>query len=627
MDGLTHDGRRTRGYLPIASYGLIGDCRSAALVGADGSIDWLCLPRFDDPSIFGRILDARRGGYWQVVPEGPYRVVQRYRDRSNILETIFSSDSGRVVVTDFMPTSEATIRHHARPHRDPRVVRILECVSGRMTMRQTIRPEPGYGAENVEFQAMAHRYHGDTASMHICVEATTTLNGPTARWRMGAGDAIALGLRSDERRRGGSDRSTWTVESARSLLRTTQEFWWRWIDRMRYDGPFQEPVTRSALALKLMTYAPTGAIVAAPTTSLPELVGGARNWDYRFTWLRDASFTLYAFFQIGMTDEAHDFFRWLMRIGLGRRGGDVANLYTLDGETRADEHELTHLSGYRGSRPVRVGNAAIHQLQLDVYGELLDSAYLYARFGGTITRPLWRELHAVVELAIDRWQLPDASIWESRGEPRRHTYSTLMCWVAVDRGLRLATRFGLRHDRQRWMRARRQIHRAVTTRGWSDEVQSFTQSLDGTELDAAVLRISQVRFLRDGDPRIMSTIDTIRRRLGDGVLLRRYDTEAAGGDGLAGGEGGFLLCSFWLVDALAHSGDLESAQRWFEKLLSFASPLGLYAEESDLQSADLLGNFPQAFTHLALIGAAVNMERARHRELGIHGLRRYHRSH
>ncbi|MBJ7608881.1 MAG: glycoside hydrolase family 15 protein [Candidatus Dormibacteraeota bacterium] len=613
--------QRSDGYLPIAAYGLIGDCRSAALVSADGSVDWLCLPRFDDPSLFGRILDARRGGHWQICPVEDFRVVQRYRDRSNILETIFSTAGGTAVITDFMPIDDAGVSDHARPHPDPRVVRIVECLTGTVTVRHQFKPAPDYAMAKSRIVADGRRLHGDTEVLHICLQSTVALTAATSRWRMRAGDAIALGLRSDHPGSCHNTSKQWTVDRSRELARSTQEYWWQWIDGCTYQGPFQVPVVRSALCLKLMTYAPTGAIIAAPTTSLPEQVGGPRNWDYRFTWLRDASFTLYAFFQVGMVDEANAFFAWLMRIGLGPRGHDVANLYTLDGEARADEHELDSLTGYRNSSPVRTGNAAIHQLQLDVYGELLDSAYLYARFGGSISRTLWRELHAIVELAIDRWQLPDASIWEPRGQSQHFTYSKMMCWVAVDRGLRLAEQFELPHDAARWTAARRDIHTAVTSRGYSQRLRSFTQVLDGDSVDAALLRMTQVRFLRDNDPRLLGTISAVADNLGSGVLVHRYDVGSAD-DGLPGDEGAFLLCSFWLADALAHVGRLEEAHRWFEKLMAFASPLGLYAEEADTTSGELLGNFPQAFTHLSLIGAAVNIERARHRNLGVHGLHR-----
>ena len=612
---------RVDGYLPIGAYGLIGDCRSAALVGNDGSIDWLCLPRFDDPSIFGRLLDARKGGHWQVRPRGPHDVVQRYSDRGNVLQTTFTTRTGRAVVTDFMPLHRDTEHTHARPHAHPRLVRLVECLTGEVAMHSDIVPAPDYARQPTDtFRVDEGRYHADTDGLHVCIRASCELDEPRQLVELRAGDAVAFALTTNQP--GQCDPLEWDAERARRLLRETQEFWWRWTGRIRYDGPYQEPVWRSALALKLMTYSPTGAIVAAPTTSLPEGIGGQRNWDYRFTWLRDASFTLYAFFQLGLTEEAHAFFEWLSKIGVGRGGHPgVDNLYTLDGERNASELTLDHLDGYRGSRPVRIGNGAARQLQLDVYGEVLDSAYLFARFGGDISRTLWKELQAIVDLAIARWQEPDASIWEVRGGERHFTYSKVMCWVAVDRGVRLAERFGLPHDSERWRSARRAMHRRVVTEGWSEKQRAFTQSLGSDVLDAAILRMSQVRFLSDHDPRIASTVDAIAHRLREGPLVRRYRTEESQ-DGVSGDEGAFLMCSFWLVDAYAHLGRLEEAQRLFERLLTFGSACGLLSEESDGRTGELLGNYPQAFTHLALVGAAVNIERLRHRRLGRHGLRR-----
>jgi GH15 family glucan-1,4-alpha-glucosidase len=612
---------RIDGYLPIGGYGLIGDCRSAALIGVDGSIDWCCLPRFDSPSVFGRILDARRGGYWQLHPRGEYRAEQRYDDRSNILRTIFSAPTGLVQVSDFMPVDEETIAHHARPHRNARIVRIVDCLVGSVTMEHHIAPRPDYGRSPAEFLAEGRRFHGDAGALHFCVVSTDEIRGSIGSFTLHAGDAVALSLRC-QRASGGctTSENAWTVERARRLLRETQAYWWRWIGRVRYAGAYPEAVWRSALALKLMIYAPTGAIVAAPTTSLPEALGGRRNWDYRFTWLRDASLTLFGLFQLGLHEEAHGFFEWLCGTGIGE-GGRIQNLFRVDGDTRTTELVLDHWTGYRNSAPVRIGNGAVDQLQLDSYGELLDSAYLYAHFGGEISQALWKELHAVVDLTIDRWQLPDASIWESRGRELHYTYSAMMCWVAVDRGLRLADRFGLRCDRERWEEARRAIHRRVTAEGYNRSLRSFTQTLGGRTLDAAMLRASQVGFLDDRDPRIVATVRAIAHHLGRGVLVSRYRPEETE-DGIDHGEeGAFLMCSFWLVDALAHVGELEQAQRRFERLLAFASPLGLMAEEADMVNGDLLGNYPQAFTHLALIGAAVNIERARHRRLGVPGLR------
>lgn len=609
---------RTRGYLPIASYGLIGDCRSAALVGCDGSIDWCCLPRFDDASIFGRLLDSRRGGHWKICPADGYVVTQRYRDRSNLLCTTFQTASGRLLVTDFMPVAERSMTLHARPHPGARVVRLVECIAGTVRVRQELVPRPDYGRQRSGFEADDSRFHGDTEFLHVCIQSTASISGARSTFTLHAGEARAFALRTSGRGHCTGSK-TWTLGRARGLLRETQHYWWRWIDRCRYTGPYQEPVWRSALALKLMAYAPSGAIIAAPTTSLPERIGGERNWDYRFTWLRDASFTLYAFFQVGMHDEAAAFYHWLIDASIHQYGAQVPNLYTVTGDGDVTEGELRHLSGYQDSAPVRVGNGAVLQLQLDVYGELLDSAYLYARFGGQIGRGLWRELHTVVENAITEWDRPDASIWESRGGEQHYTYSKMMCWVAVDRGIRIADRFRHPYDRDRWHRARSIIHRRITALGWNPRRHAFTQTLGGDTLDAAMLRLTQTRFLPDRDPRLRSTIRAIDRDLGSGVLVHRYHTGETP-DGLTGHEGAFLMCSFWLVDALAHIGELEEAEQRFERLLGFGSGTGLFSEEVDATTGALLGNYPQAFTHLALIGAAVNIERARHKHLGVEGL-------
>jgi GH15 family glucan-1,4-alpha-glucosidase len=611
---------RVDGYLPISAYGMIGDCRSAALVGDDGSIDWLCLPRFDDPSMFGRILDAAKGGYWQIAPRGPYEVTPRYRDRTNLLQTNFTTRTGRVMLSDFMPVQRDTITDEARPHRHPRLVRIVDCLTGEMVLHNDMVPAPGYARdEMVPFSVDDGRFHAEMGHLHICIRGSARVDKPRQMLTLRAGDSVAYALITSDANDCGDDE--WSLERARALLRETREFWWRWVSKVHYDGPYQEPVWRSALALKLMTYTPSGAIIAAPSTSLPEQIGGQRNWDYRFTWLRDASFTLYAFFQLGLVEEAHAFFNWLMRIGIGDSGKPrLDNLYTLDGHRNPHEFVLDHLDGYRGSRPVRVGNGAARQLQLDVYGEVLDSAYLYARFGGEIAPELWKDLRAIVDLAIARWEEPDSSIWEVRGGERHFTYSKMMCWVAVDRGLRLAARYGLPHDEARWKTARNRIHRRVVAEGFSKRCNAFTQSLGSDVLDASMLRMAQVRFLPDRDPRLVSTVERIATDLRDGVLVRRYNPEETD-DGLPGGEGAFLACSFWLVDAYAHMGDLEQAQRLFERMLSFLPPCGLLSEEADPRTGDLLGNFPQAFTHLSLVGAAVNIERLRHRQLGTHGLR------
>jgi GH15 family glucan-1,4-alpha-glucosidase len=518
-----------------------------------------------------------------------------------------------------MPVHWETVHRHAELGPAPRLVRLVQCLGGEVVLRNSMQPRPDYArAPAHTITVHDHRMHGDTGDLHLCIVCTQPIEAATSEITVTTGDALAYLLMTSPS--GECPAEDWSVDEARRLLRETQEYWWRWAGRISYRGPYTQPVERSALALKLMTYAPTGAIIAAPTTSLPEQIGGPRNWDYRFTWLRDASFTLYAFFQLGLIAEAESFFHWLTRLRLGPPGSQPDNLYRVDGGRVEGEIALDHLRGYRGSAPVRIGNAAAQQLQLDVYGEALDSVYLYARYGGHISEELWARVAAVVELAIANWQLPDRSIWEVRGEPQHFTYSKMMCWVAVDRGLRIAARHKLPHDSARWRAARRDIQRRVIEQGWNPKLGAFTMTLGGDTLDAAILRMAQVRFLEDDDPRLRSTVETIGRRLGAQQLVMRYRVDEID-DGLDGDEGAFLTCSFWLADAYAHMGELEEAQRLFEHLLCFAAPLGLLSEEAEPATGELLGNYPQAFTHLSLVGAAVNIERARHRLLGARGVR------
>ena len=601
---------RENGYLPIAGYGIIGDCRSVALVGVDGSIDWCCLPRADSPSLFARILDSRRGGCWELAPVGRFSSWQRYAEKTNVLLTIFETENGRAEVTDFMPVDERRINEHARPHDNPRLVRVVTGLAGHVHFRNRVDLRPDYARNEDPLKALGGRLHGDAAGHHICISGTIPISGHDQDFDVGPGETVAFGLTVNEPNQCGSGVSG--VEEVRASLRQSREFWWTWANRCSYKGLYQDHVIRSALVLKLMTYAPTGALLAASTTSLPEWIGGSRNWDYRFTWLRDASFTLYAFFQLGYDREAEAFMEWLVRLALD---GKIRNLHTLDGGDSPPELELAHLSGYRDSRPVRIGNAAADQLQLDVYGEVLDCAFIYALRGGQISPQLWAELRHIADLAADRWQESDASIWEVRGENQDFTYSKVMCWVALDRALKIAKRLGLPADTRRWEDACRAIHGAVTSRGWSDRLGSFTQAFGSDSLDAVALRLAQVGFLEPDDERLKSTIKAIDRKLSIGPLVRRYVVGQTK-DGLPGGEGTFVMCAFWLADALANVGELEEAERRFERLLSFSSPLGLFSEEVDPRTGMLLGNYPQAFSHLALVAAAVNIERERNHALG-----------
>jgi GH15 family glucan-1,4-alpha-glucosidase len=600
---------REDGYLPIGDYGIIGDCRSVALIGLDGSIDWCSLPRFDSPSLFGRLLDDRKGGFWQISPVGQYSCRHEYTERTNILRTIFQTDQGLVQVIDFMPLDANDVKQHARPHKHPRIVRMVTGLAGKSRMRMRVEPRPGYGLGASPMRVEGERLHGDAEKHHWCISGTIPLRGATQEFTVQPGETVAFGLAAT--RPGTCISPLGDIERVRMLHRTTQAYWWKWLKQCTYEGPYQAHVERSALALKLLTYAPTGAIVAAPTTSLPEWVGGDRNWDYRFTWLRDASFTLYALFQLGFTEEAKDFMEWLSHLTID---SGLKILYNLDGRSGGKEVELKHLEGYRRSRPVRIGNGAENQVQLDIYGELLDTVFVWALNGGKISRVFWNELRKIVDFACLRWQERDAGLWEVRGENLHFTYSKAMCWTAIDRGLRLARRFGLPHNKELWEKNHALIHAAVLEHGFSRRLESFTQSFGSDELDASALRLVQLGFLPNSDRRLRSTIDAVDAGLSVGPLVFRYRAEETD-DGLSSPEGSFIICAFWLADALAITGDLEQAQRRFERLLGFGSPLGLFAEEVHPTTGALLGNFPQAFSHLALISAAINIERRRENTL------------
>lgn len=596
---------RPDGYLHLADYGVIGDCRSVALVGVDGSIDWCSLPRFDSPSIFGRLLDQRRGGSWQMAPVGDFACRQEYADKTNILRTIFQTADGMAVLTDFMPVHEADVKQHARPHRHPRIVRMVTGLAGSVRMRMKVDARPNYGADPNRLVAEDGRLHADSGEHHYCITGSRPIRGRTIEFTMQPGETEVFAIAINQR--GQCGRRMDDIEDARRLMRLTQQYWWKWINQCTYTGPYQLHVWRSALTLKLLTYAPTGALVAAPTTSLPEWIGGQRNWDYRYTWVRDASFTLYALFQLGFRQEAGDFMRWVTRLTVDH---GLKILYNLDGHSAGAEAELIHLEGYRKSRPVRVGNGAADQVQLDIYGELLDTVFIWAINGGKISRELWRELRKIVDFACLRWEEPDAGLWEVRGENLQFTYSKVMCWVAMDRGLRLAQRFNLPHNSDLWERNRTLVHAAVMRHGWSDRLETFTQSFGSDQLDASALRLVQLGFLPLKDRRLRSTIDAVDNGLSSGPLVYRYHA-ANTDDGLSDPEGSFIICAYWLADALALVGDLEQAERRFERLLAFNTPLGLIAEEVDPNTGALLGNFPQAFSHLALISAAINIERRR----------------
>lgn len=606
--------------LPIEDYALIGDMHTAALVGKNGSIDWLCLPAFDGPSVFARVLDAEKGGYFQIAPEhGEVTEKQLYWPETNVLTTRFLSEEGVGQVLDFMPVGE---------HRNgaSRVTRVVKAVRGSMTFHLTCRPAFDYArAEHtVEIQRHGARFESETGALTLATEIELEADGGAAvatfTLEEGQTAAFLLSDASETDADVGEDFDACTPDAAEAAFQAAVHYWREWLSNCTYTGRWRETVHRSALALKLMTYAPTGAIVAAPTTSLPEAIGGERNWDYRYTWIRDAAFTLYGLLRIGFTQEARDFMSFLDSLCKDFDGDDhpLQIMYGIDGREALEETDLDHLSGYRDSKPVRVGNGAYDQLQLDIYGELLDAVYLYNKHGAPIGYDLWRALRRFIDWVCEHWEDDDAGIWEVRGGPAAFTYSKLMCWVAIDRGLRLAEKRSFPCDRTAWLEARDAVYESIMAHGYNEELGAFTQCYDGDALDASVLMMPLVFFTSPVDPRMLSTIEAIRKPPSEGGLttsglVYRYHPEEAP-DGLEGDEGTFNMCTFWLVEALTRAAPadlayLEDARLMFEQMLGHANHVGLYAEETG-HHGEALGNFPQAFTHLGLISAAYNLDKA-----------------
>jgi len=589
-------------YSPIRDYGIIGDLHSAALVDRFGSIDWFCAPRFDSPAVFARLLDADKGGSLSVVPEGEYIADSRhYLPGTNILQTGLSGPQGRLLITDFMVAKE-----HMNQSADEHIlVRQLEAPDRDMVAKVLVDARFDYGRQAPEVvsdgQCLVLSHQG--LHLHFDGPGVWEREGRAMvqRVELAQGKPQALLLRYD----GG--RSHHRDYDPQELLALTRHFWEDWIKRCEYDGPYVDLIFRSALVLKLLIYAPEGSIVAAPTTSLPERIGGQRNWDYRYSWLRDSAFLLYALQLLGYHDEAANFIAWLERIHEGQPSR-FQTMYGIDGRSDIDETELTELEGYQGSRPVRIGNAAAKQRQLDVYGEVVDSAYLYLRFGKAKAAPMRGTLVAMVDEAAEYWEEPDKGIWEMRGGPQQFVHSKLLCWVALDRGISLSRELKVdKSRRDRWVWTRERIRHTILTRGWSDKLGAFRQVLDEDQLDATALMIPLLRFLPPLDPRMRQTVATIQRDLTDeNGFVYRYRRD----DGLGASEGTFLLCSFWLVDNLALQGQVVPAQHLFERLTSHGNDLGLFSEELDPDSGELLGNFPQALTHLAIVNAAAHLERA-----------------
>jgi GH15 family glucan-1,4-alpha-glucosidase len=597
----------------IDDHGLIGDLQTAALVATDGTIDWFCAPRFDSPSIFAALLDRAKGGHFRVAPDGvEYVTKQLYLPDTPILITRFMSADGVGEVIDFMPIagSEATDRH--------RLVRLVRVVRGTMRFSLDCRPRFNYGRDDhtVEVTPDGALFRSDRFTLGVFAsrrdqhvvrdeDVRQTDGGVQLFATLSAGEIA--GIVVDTAPPPGPPQAIPPNEIL-AMFEGTRDFWRGWIARSRYKGRWREVVERSAMTLKLMTYAPTGALVAAPTAALPEQVGGERNWDYRFTWIRDASFSVYALLSLGFTEEARAFLHWLNdRVEeANKQQKPMQIMYRIDGASELDEETLDHFEGYRGSKPVRIGNGAAGQLQLDIFGEALDSIYQADTHNIELAHKGWLNVAGMIDRLCREWDQPDDGIWETRGGRQDFVYGRLMCWVAFDRAIRLAVRHSLPADLERWTDMRDMIYQQIMDRGYHPKREAFVQHYTTDVLDASLLYMPLVGFIRPSDPLWQSTLREMDSELVSDSLVYRYDP-AASPDGLRGSEGTFTMCTFWYVDALARSGRLEDARLTFEKMLTYSNHVGLYSEEI-APTGEQIGNFPQAFSHLALISAAVNLD-------------------
>jgi len=602
-------------YPNISDHGLIGDLQTAALVTTDGTVDWFCCPRFDSPSVFASLLDADHGGHFRVAPDrDDYVSKQLYLPDTAILITRFMTPDGVGEVQDFMPVTGggATDRH--------RLVRQFRVVRGTMRFRFDVRPgfdyarqphkldlsENGAVFESDDMELTLHWARPSDESLRerdLHIERHGDGLRGTATLRAGQTGGVIL------ESMGGPPRRI-TPEELQNLADETAKFWQSWVRRSTYRGRWREMVTRSAMTLKLMTYAPTGALVAAPTTGLPEQEGGERNWDYRYTWIRDGSFSIYALLGLGYQEEARAFASWLLGRGdefTSDREHPLKIMYRIDGSSDLTEETLDHFEGWRGSRPVRVGNGAAGQLQLDIYGEAIDAAYLGAQAGMQAYHDGWQKLSRLLDWLCEHWDQPDEGIWETRGGRKDFTYGRFQCWVAFDRAIRMAQHSGRPAGVARWTQARDAIYDQIMQRGWNPRVGAFTQHYGTEVLDSSLLMMPLQGFIAPTDPMWLSTLGAMEKELVSDSLVYRYNPGASP-DGLAGDEGTFSLCTFWYVDALARAGRLDDARLTFEKMHTYANHLGLYSEEIS-STGEQLGNFPQAFSHLALISAAVNLDR------------------
>ncbi len=602
-------------YKKLRHYGIIGDLNTCALVGRDGSIDWCCFPHIGSPSIFAGILDIDKGGYFAVRPSGSFDSEQQYIGETNVLKTTFHTSSGIATLLDFMPLRETD---QAGAYEEHAIYRKLTCSSGSVDIEVGFKPRFNYAKSQttVEPTERGVTARGNSEQIFLNIPADS-------QFRLQVGANEASGSKTIKQ-----DDTVWLVlhynrdipadpEECEDLLKSTIQYWQDWvhkcdISKCVFGGPWHDLVVRSSLVLKLLLHEKSGAIYAAPTTSLPEIIGGVRNWDYRFAWIRDGVFTVQSLYNLGYITEAKRHLGWFTDACRMAEGSpEIQPVYRLHEESDIKEQELYHLSGYLNSRPVRIGNGAVNQKQLDIYGELIHTIYETTRYGEDISGDVWNNASKIINYICGAWNTPDRSIWETRGKPQHYVYSKLMCWVALDRGIKIAKLCSFEAPLDRWEKTRDEIRDAILQMGFNRELNSFVQVFDSDTLDATGLLVPIMGFLPFDDPRVQGTIDAIFKRLGAGKgLVYRYD----GDDGLPGKEGAFVLCSFWLVDALALSGRINEAEELFKELLRYANPLGLLAEEIDPGTDELLGNFPQAFSHIGLINSALYLGKVKGRE-------------
>ena len=599
-------------YKPISDYGVIGDQHTAALVGLDGSIDWQCAPRFDSPSIFAAILDARKGGKFQIFPTGKFSTKQNYEGETNVLSTIFESPDGRVKLTDFMPCfmDEGKLKGFQELHR------VLEGVQGNPGLRILFQPRLDYARGRTVLSSTPDgckaNNNGQDVSLASSIKLTVSDQDATSEFHLSKDQKALFVLKWGKNHA----LPVAKYETGRKLTRTLA-YWKRWVGHVKYDGPYRPNVVRSCLVLKLLQYAPTGAMVAAVTTSLPESVGALRNWDYRYSWIRDNALSVWALSEAGAAREALDYARWLINVRKHSKE-KLQIMMGIGGERDMPEIALDHLEGYRRSSPVRVGNAASRQVQLDIYGILNDYIYFLHRTLNWTTPQVYENLvRYSADQAMKEWQTPDSGIWEMR-QQKPFVESKMWCYVALDRAVKIARELGYDEDWQRWEPVKKKIKTEILSAGWSDKKKAFTMVLGGDDLDAATLLMPLVGFLNARDPRMTSTIQRVRDELARDDLVYRYNVD----DGQLGREGAFTVCSFWMVDCLTRLGRLREAERLLGQLLKRANHLGLYSEEIDPVTGEALGNFPQAYTHMGLITASVRLEEARRKS----GISRYARA-